>query len=99
MPIEYLSISADGKIWMVSNQGKIYYASDIDSNWHYGKPVIHANGDDMRSSIFKKISFFNKDTAILTGNISLNIEKFNLNGVYLTNDGGNTWNLLDFGGN
>jgi hypothetical protein len=99
--VQEISVSPDEKIWLVTAIGNIYYTDNIDSNWHYGNPVFEKDEDDyftFNAPNLDRISFFNKDTAILTGYISGNKKEYRKSGYYLTKDAGKTWKLLDFCG-
>ena len=98
--VKEISVSPDEKIWLVTAIGNIYYTENIVSNWHYGNPIFEKEEGDfgLNSPTLDRISFFNKDTAIITGYISGN-EKSRKSGYYLTKDAGKTWKLLDYGGN
>ncbi|HEX8546511.1 MAG TPA: hypothetical protein VF691_06075, partial [Cytophagaceae bacterium] len=97
--VNEISVSPDEKIWLVTAIGKTYFTDDIDSNWHDGPPLFQSNDEDgFGGPNLERISFFNKDTAILTGYISLSKDSSRKNGYYLTKDGGKTWKLLDYGG-
>lgn len=97
--ISEISVSPDEKIWLVTSKGNSYYSNNIDSNWHYGKPLFEPIDEfgtfDPR---LDRISFFNKDTAIMTGYISAK-QNDRKNGYYWTGDAGKTWELKAFGGN
>ncbi|MFZ4477090.1 MAG: WD40/YVTN/BNR-like repeat-containing protein, partial [Saprospiraceae bacterium] len=98
--VDEISVSPDEKIWLVTALGNTYYTNRIDSNWHYGKPVFKSTEElDSDHPGLDRISFFNKDTAIMTGYISVEKKGHNNNGFYLTQDGGANWKLLDYGGN
>lgn len=100
--VNEISVSPDEKIWLVTAIGNIYYTDNIDSNWHYGKSLIKKKDDYYAlNPHLERISFFNKDTAILTGCISSDSknEYGNNGGYYLTTDAGKNWKLLDHGGN
>lgn len=97
--VKEISVSQDEKIWLVTAIGNTYYTNNIDSNWHYGNPIFEKDENNfsyLNSPNLDRISFFNKDTAIMTGYISGN-EKSRKSGYYFTKDAGNTWQLLDFG--
>jgi hypothetical protein len=96
--VKEICVSPDEKIWLVSAVGNSYYTNSIDSNWHYG-PFKRGDEDLYGSPHFDRISFFNKDTAILTGYISAKENGNSKNGYYRTTNGGKDWKLLDFGGN
>ena len=70
--VNEISISPDEKIWLTTAIGNTYYTNNIDSTWHYGKPLIEKKEDDfgIGNPHLDRISFFNNDTAILTGYIS-----------------------------
>ncbi len=97
--INQISVSPDEKIWLVTAIGNIYYTNNIDSNWHYAKPIFKSTDKlDIENPHLDRISYFNKDTAIMTGYISASTKEYKKNGYFLTKDAGNTWKLLDFGG-
>ncbi len=97
--INEISVSPDGKIWLVTAVGKTYYCNHIDSVWHYGKP-IYVSKDEFYNfaPILERISFFNKDTAIITGHIIFDEEDMKHNGYYYTKDAGETWELRNYNG-
>lgn len=97
--VKEISVSPDEKIWFVTSIGNTYYTNNIDSNWHYGNPLFEqADEFSVSNPNIDRVSFFNKDTAIMTGYISGSKERLS-NGYYLTKDAGKTWKLLDYGGN
>ncbi|RZL44410.1 MAG: hypothetical protein EOP00_19990 [Pedobacter sp.] len=95
--VNEISVAPDEKIWLVNAMGNAYYTESIHSNWHHKKPFFKSK-DDFDNPHFDRISFFNKDTAILTGYISVSQSEYKKNGFYSTQDGGQTWKLLDYGG-
>ena len=98
--VNEISVSPDEKIWLTTAMGNTYYTDNIDSNWHHGELMSEPDSRYSYSNpSLGRISFFNKDTAIMTGYISVNKEESKKNGYYLTKDAGSTWQLLDFGGN
>lgn len=84
--------------------GGIYYTNSIDSNWHYGR--LDPSAEDGEEDYFglnkpnlNRISFFNADTAIMTGFMNFSDDwKSPYDGYYRTTDGGRTWELRSFGG-
>ncbi len=103
--VREISVSPNEKIWLVTALGNIYYTNHIDSNWHFGNPSVESKAlfDIDSFKLIEKqgidrISFFNKDTAIMTGYISANNEESKKNGYYFTKDAGKNWELMDFGG-
>lgn len=97
--VNEISVSPDEKIWLVTAIGNIYYTDNIDSNWHYGKPIFESTDElGLDNPHLERISYFNKDTAIMTGYISVSKKEYNKSGYYLTMDAGKTWKLLDFCG-
>lgn len=73
--VSEISVSPDEKIWLVTMMGHTYYTDNIDSNWHYGRANM---------SMLERISFFNKDTAIMTGFILVDIYENKNNGYSWT---------------
>ncbi|MGE3801549.1 MAG: WD40/YVTN/BNR-like repeat-containing protein [Candidatus Kapaibacterium sp.] len=96
--IEEISVSPDEHIWLVTSRGETFYTTNIDSSWHSGLPSSELIEKYYLTPHFERISFFNKDTGILTGYISTDSNRISSNGYYLTIDGGNSWELLDYGG-
>ena len=92
--VKEISVSPDEKIWLVTRAGNIYYTNNIDSNWHYWQSYYQS--ESWRTPDFDKISFFNTDTAILTGYIIGEGEEHKKNGLYITKDGGESWELINF---
>lgn len=96
--VKEVSVSPNEKIWLTGGH-VISYTNSMDSNWHYAKALYAPKDDyDYGGPKIKRISFFNEDTAIMTGYISASKDDMKKNGYYLTMDGGKTWKLLDFGG-
>lgn len=100
-----MKVTPNGKIWLTTSYGNSYYSNHIDSNWHYG---CHSNldvklknkenyGSLGLGSILERASFFNRDTAIITGYIYGAGER-KTNGYYRTTDGGKTWLPKTFDG-
>lgn len=97
--VNEISISPDDRIWLTTATGNLYYSENIDSDWHNGPALFQSNAELIfNQPHFERISFFNKDTAILTGYISADEKESAKNGIYLTQDGGRSWKLIDFGG-
>lgn len=100
---EELSISPTGQVWIVSAMNKLMYCNHHDSLWHYTPPLYATKEIDMyRSSGFRKIHFFNKDTAILIGAITARSDKNSYymlsDSYYRTTDGGKNWELQQYSG-
>ena len=81
--IDEISVSPKGNLFLTNCFGEVYYTSSIDSNWHTMK--VAGGLDDL-----ERISFFNADTAIITGYIQQSA-------YYITYDGGRTWKRGDLG--
>jgi hypothetical protein len=97
--INEVSVSPDERIWLVTALGSTYFSNSIDSNWHYGKSLADKKDlFNLDGPHLERISFFNKDTAIMTGYISADKSQMAKNGYYFTKDGGNTWRLMNYGG-
>ena len=110
--INEISVAPDEWIWLATAAGETYVTSSIDSNWHYGRSLTSWQyGQPVPSPKYNwseipwenmphldRISFFNADTAIMTGLIPSPIDKnWVKSGYYRTTDGGHTWELRDFG--
>ena len=100
--ITEISVSPDGHIWLSTATGNLYYANDIDTDWHSSETDTRKNKEDdalrLNSPNFDRVTFFNTDTAILTGYIAYDPTSYHLkSGYYRTSDGGRTWKLLNFG--
>lgn len=99
--IREISVAPDEKIWLTSRPGYTYYTNNIDSSWHYGQPLFVPDSNDellLKHPTLNGVSYFNKDTAIITGSISADENYIIKNGYYLTVDGGKSWKLLNYGG-
>ena len=100
-----ISVSPSGRIWLTTLLGNLYYAEGPDANWHYGRltdePKQKKNDweIDFRAPDLDRITFFNDDTAILSGFIYGDTATDKHGGYYRTTDGGRSWELRDFGGN
>ncbi|NLL27444.1 MAG: hypothetical protein GX259_01490 [Bacteroidales bacterium] len=90
-----ISVSPNEKIWLITYNGQTYFTNSIDSIWHCGYDFSKKTDN---KPVVDKMTFFNNDTAIMTGYISYNQSIYKKNGLYLTKDGGQTWNIVDFGG-
>jgi hypothetical protein len=100
--INEISVAPNEKIWFTTAIGNTYFTNSIDSNWHYGygKPLLKAEDDyGFDHPYFDRVSFFNNDTAIITGYISHSEKGLEKNGYYRTTDAGESWELLNYGGN
>ncbi|HLP14209.1 MAG TPA: hypothetical protein VK177_19920 [Flavobacteriales bacterium] len=95
--INDISVAPNEALWIVTALQEAYYTNSIKDAWHYCAPpfdhkkedVLSTNGDHL-----DRVSFFNKDTAIITGYIGKGAK----NGYYLTHDGGKTWLAKTFKG-
>lgn len=102
--ITEISVAPDEQIWLTTYMGGIYYTNSIDSNWHYGRLDPSAEDDkedylSLKKPNLNRISFFNADTAIMTGFMHFFDDwKSPYDGYYRTTDGGRTWELRSFGG-
>jgi len=97
--IQGVSVSPNECIWLTTALGKTYYADSINGEWHVDSPEPKANDDlELVTSHLDRISFFNKDTAIMTGYIYSKEKSTRTSGVYFTRNAGKSWTLLDYGG-
>jgi hypothetical protein len=98
--VNELSVSPDEKIWLVTAVGNTYYTNSIDSNWHYGNllSVKNWNEHNLKQPNLDRISFFNKDTAFISGYFNYSDSIYKKNGYYLTKNAGKTWERLNYGG-
>ena len=102
--ITEISVAPDERIWLTTYMGGLYYTNSIDSNWHYGRLDSSAVDDEedylgLNKPNLNRISFFNADTAIMTGYFHFSDDwKSPYDGYYRTTDGGRTWELRSFGG-
>lgn len=94
--VKEFSVAPDGKVWMSSSLAHTYYLNDIDSGWHAGPAITPQDITVERQC--DRISFFNQDTAIITGYITSDTSKsdWNRNGYLRTTDGGKSWKLFSF---
>ena len=99
--INDLSVSPDGKLWLVTALSHTYYSDGPVNEWHYG-PTLYKTRDSLSSfngPHLDRISFFNRDTAIITGYIQSDTseEYSSKNGYFRTTDAGKSWQLRTFG--
>lgn len=95
----HLTVGPDEKLWLVSKTGGIFYCNNIDSGWHYNPHFSNTTAwFAIDNPVFDRVSFFNKDTAIITGYISAVQGSSDKDGYFLTRDGGRTWQRLNYGG-
>lgn len=95
--VEEISVSLDEKIWIVTYGGDTYFTVNIDSTWH-NPNFPHSKTKFDLSNHLDRITWFNKDTAIMTGYISSSSSNNDNKGVFLTYNGGALWKYIDFGG-
>ncbi|MEO1450081.1 MAG: hypothetical protein AAFV07_11170, partial [Bacteroidota bacterium] len=92
-----IAISPKGAIWLTTATGEVHFAEHIDSTWHTAAPIFLLDSNDYwRTPRLDRVSFFNSDTAIITGYISH--DKSTQNGFFRTEDGGKSWELRKFNG-
>jgi len=95
--ISEISVSQTGRIWLTTDNGRLYYANGIDSLWHDGYRLLADSAHGMMNNMsLGNISYFNKDTAILSGHFYANDARQE-SGFYITKDGGSRWQLMSFG--
>ena len=87
--INEISISPDERIFIVTNRGKIYCAENIYSSFKTINHLFYSidSIDDYNSEYpnLDRISFFNNDTAVITGYIQSSKKGYsNQNGYYFT---------------
>jgi len=92
------SISASKGMTIVSSDGKIYHSTGFDSKWTI-LDSIYTDTSGIGVPILEKASFFNSDTAIVTGYIDSEGGGESPHcGLYLTFDSGRTWKVVNYGG-
>lgn len=92
--VRELSVSPDQSTWLVTALSKMYFTRIGDTVWHTCSPLISAiNELSTVPDWYKRISFFDADTAILTGLISFHGEDFHQDGYFRTTDAVRTWTL------
>ncbi|MFA7327047.1 MAG: hypothetical protein WC121_10315 [Candidatus Kapaibacterium sp.] len=97
--VSEISVSPDEKIWLTTGDGNIYYTENIYSNWHYGDKLFESEGKYKGNDPhFDRITFFNNDTAIISGYISANAENYPMNGYYFSENSGIDWELKKYVG-
>ena len=71
--VNEISVSPDEKIWLVTALGNVYYTVNMDSIWHEKKTTAESTEKfGFGDGNLQRISFFNRDTAIMTGYLSEN---------------------------
>jgi hypothetical protein len=98
-----ISVSPNENLWLTTGDGRTYFSENIDSNWHYGKPLFKEDKEldyfGLNYPWLDRITFFNKDTAIMSGYISVKRGDFYHNGIYYTKNAGKTWKMINYRGN
>gem|GEM_PF-1489050 len=98
--VNEISVSPQGRIWLVTAMGSSYFSDDIDATWNQHPQFVSSRENyELRSGSFDRISFFNSDTAIMTGYIGLDENDGMKNGLFRTTDAGRTWEPINHGGN
>jgi len=99
--VNEISVAPDGRIWLTTLLGNLYCTAHPDSNWHkWNIPEESKKEDDylgLYNSDLDRITFFNKDTAILSGYIYSDAGKTKKDGYFRTTDGGRHWELRNYG--
>ena len=100
--INEISISPDERIFIVTNRGKIYCAENIYSSFKTINHLFYSidSIDDYNSEYpnLDRISFFNNDTAVITGYIQSSKKGYSSqNGYYYTTNGLKNIKRLCFG--
>ena len=98
--IRGFAVSPSEKLWLVSAAGEAVRCDHLGDNWHYVRPFCEMKKDySLFDNNLDNVTFFNEDTALITGYISQTKEALSKkNGYYRTTDGGKTWSSMDFGG-
>lgn len=86
--ISDLSITSDGKIWVINSDGEIDYAKNIQEDWYKG---------GMLKERSQRITFFDSQHAFVTGYISSKKGVSKKDGYFWTDNQGKTWDTLSFG--
>lgn len=94
--VNEISVSHDQTVWLTTAIGKTFYNRDTNSTWSYGEEFKDTSQAWINRPNLERISFFNKDTAIMTGYIKGT--KHKNNGYYYTVDACRTWELMEFDG-
>ncbi len=92
-----LSISLDGKIYLLSSYGHLYKTSGIDSVWTSlnSLPRQNPNSDQRYNQTYcTDITFCTDNIALVTGRLAVN-EGF---GIYRTEDNCKSWEYLELSG-
>lgn len=95
--VEKINVSPNERIWLVTKVGNTYYTNNIDSTWHYGMTNTNKGDYSVDGPLLDRISFFNNDTAIISGYMQYG-DTYNRRGYFLTENGGKNWEARDYGG-
>lgn len=94
-----ISVSPDGNFWLSSSGGKLYTAKGITDMWTYADPLPSIQREfAWDTDRLDRLTFFNKDIAIITGRIAAEDDHLDDRGYFHTINGGKTWTRLDFPG-
>lgn len=99
--IRELSLSPDGSVWLADNAGLVYRLPDQQSNVEVKLKFPEPKPDyfGAKHINIERLSFFNSTTFFIsgyTGNDLAGKEMGEPNMIYLTSDGGISWNMVQF---
>lgn len=92
-----LDVAPNGRVWLATDAGNLYFSDDISKEWYYGFAPVTDTGIIRERGSFIDVSFFNKDIGIITGFIRSSKKSQVNDGYLLTRDGGKNWELHSYG--
>ncbi|NQW30182.1 MAG: hypothetical protein HQ472_06695 [Ignavibacteria bacterium] len=95
-----LTVSPDENIWLVTSYGNTYVTVDAKTeltDWHIDTPLKNLSESiDVKSADLSRITFFNENVAIMTGYIVYVKGESPIHGILRTEDGGHTWQFVEY---
>lgn len=92
-----LAVSPAETIWMVTDECESYFVKKADFVWRKGPRLCEER--EWYDIHLDKVSFFDADTAIITGSINVDSVNPSSNGLFRTTDAGANWSYIISDGN
>lgn len=95
--VNNIAVSPNEIVWLITDDGNLFFSNDITKGWYYGFAPAHDTGYSREHGSFENMAFFNKDVAIVTGRIPASKKSMANDGYFLTRDGGKHWEVRSSG--
>ncbi|MHA3787777.1 WD40/YVTN/BNR-like repeat-containing protein [Flavobacterium hauense] len=89
-----IGISPSEQIWIANSSGNTYHTNKFDSKWQHGP--FGTTLDEIKGTA-ERVTFFSDNVMIISG--LLNEYPSGDGWIYRSEDGGQTWNTIKYGGN